>query len=315
MSTYSGNGHGNIVDGDSVHGFEFSYSCGFKLGVTTEGKAYPGKWVKPQSRLKLLSAVVGEQNRFMECELKTTVNEDAYVLRAGRAAPISQAEFKKYRSEELASRQPRNLADYALEVHLLQETSNSYPAAYSTSQYWRYQGTGRANLYVNNLPSAFDFTYDCAYRIFAGPGRSYRAKWLEPQKRLEVLAAPAGRPNSYYGCEFETVVKPDVYFVVMAGAINEVPREEFAKRRAAMQQATALGNMPVSKVSVNSLPDGGEIEVDGKFMGNAPSVLSLPVGEHRVVVRKPGYRTWERTLQLASGDITLNAQLEADVTK
>jgi hypothetical protein len=92
-----------------------------------------------------------------------------------------------------------------------------------------------------------------------------------------------------------------------------VPQQEY---RSGLAARTATGDAAaMARLSVISFPAGGDIEVDGKFMGNTPSTLSLPVGEHQIVVRKSGFQTWERKIQLASGDIRLNAELQAEKAK
>ena len=51
-------------------------------------------------------------------------------------------------------------------------------------------------------------------------------------------------------------------------------------------------------------PDGAEISVDGKYIGNAPTTLHLPVGDHTIRIEKPSYKAWERTLTITSGETT-----------
>lgn len=63
-------------------------------------------------------------------------------------------------------------------------------------------------------------------------------------------------------------------------------------------------------LSVISTPDGADIEVDGSFMGNTPSSLELPKGDHEVVIKKAGYKDWRRTLKIAGGEIKITADLE-----
>jgi PEGA domain len=68
----------------------------------------------------------------------------------------------------------------------------------------------------------------------------------------------------------------------------------------------------LSTVIVKSSPDGADIRVDGKWVGSTPSTLRLPSGDHTVVIDKPGFRQWQRTMSLGSGGIiTVDAQLEA----
>jgi len=67
---------------------------------------------------------------------------------------------------------------------------------------------------------------------------------------------------------------------------------------------------PVPKISVASTPDGADIEIDGSFVGNTPSVVELAPGEHVVIVKKSGYKAWERKLKVSGGEIKLTAELE-----
>src|SRR5271165_1949173 len=65
------------------------------------------------------------------------------------------------------------------------------------------------------------------------------------------------------------------------------------------------------KLSIASVPDGADIEVDGSFVGNAPSDVQLPDGYHTVTVKKAGFKDWERTLKVTGGsNVHLNAELE-----
>jgi hypothetical protein len=52
------------------------------------------------------------------------------------------------------------------------------------------------------------------------------------------------------------------------------------------------------KVSILSTPDGADIEVDGVFLGNTPSDLSLAEGQKIIRISKKGYHPYERTLQV-----------------
>jgi hypothetical protein len=64
-------------------------------------------------------------------------------------------------------------------------------------------------------------------------------------------------------------------------------------------------------VSVRSNPDGAEIRVDGRFMGNTPSSLRLDAGDHKVALAMPGHAPWGRTVTIgAGGEITVLATLE-----
>ncbi|HWW15119.1 MAG TPA: PEGA domain-containing protein [Candidatus Dormibacteraeota bacterium] len=62
---------------------------------------------------------------------------------------------------------------------------------------------------------------------------------------------------------------------------------------------------------MGSVPDGADIEVDGSFVGNAPSDVQVTEGEHTVTVKKAGFKDWERKLKVSGGSsVHLNAELE-----
>jgi PEGA domain len=54
----------------------------------------------------------------------------------------------------------------------------------------------------------------------------------------------------------------------------------------------------IGSVSVESDPEGEEIFVDGKFMGQPPSSIPLAAGPHNVMVKSPGRRDWQRELSV-----------------
>jgi hypothetical protein len=80
-------------------------------------------------------------------------------------------------------------------------------------------------------------------------------------------------------------------------------------------QVVTVGPTPATgKLSVASVPDGADIEIDGTFVGNTPSDLQVPEGDHVIAVKKPGFKNWERKLKVSAGStVRLNAELEAPV--
>lgn len=70
-------------------------------------------------------------------------------------------------------------------------------------------------------------------------------------------------------------------------------------------------NRSTAKISVASVPDSADIEVDGSFVGNTPSDVQVAEGEHTVTVKKAGFKDWERKLKVSAGsNVHLNAELE-----
>jgi hypothetical protein len=65
-----------------------------------------------------------------------------------------------------------------------------------------------------------------------------------------------------------------------------------------------------SSVEIKST-DAAEIAVDDKYRGSTPSILRLAVGDHRIKLEKQGFKPWEKTLTVNSGEsATVNATLE-----
>lgn len=60
----------------------------------------------------------------------------------------------------------------------------------------------------------------------------------------------------------------------------------------------------VSTIELKSTPDGAEISIDGKYVGNTPTTLHLTVGDHAIKFEKPGFKPWERTLTITQGEFT-----------
>ncbi len=102
-----------------------------------------------------------------------------------------------------------------------------------------------------------------------------------------------------YGCQLEGTSKPD------------------ARPGAAVATADASSPAPApaaassAKISITSVPDGADIEIDGNFAGNTPSDLAVPEGERSIVVKKAGYKDWDRKMKVVAGsNIHLNAEME-----
>ena len=53
---------------------------------------------------------------------------------------------------------------------------------------------------------------------------------------------------------------------------------------------------------LTSQPDGAEIEINGEFIGNTPTTVTIIEGKVTIKVTKGGYQPWERTLTLTAGD-------------
>lgn len=85
-------------------------------------------------------------------------------------------------------------------------------------------------------------------------------------------------------------------------------------KSAAPPLVASPGAQPVAsmgKLSVVSTPEGADIEIDGSFVGNTPSDVQVPEGDHEVSVKKAGFKDWARKMKVSGGSsVRLNAELE-----
>ena len=66
-----------------------------------------------------------------------------------------------------------------------------------------------------------------------------------------------------------------------------------------------------AKLQIESTPPGADIEVDGNFVGSTPSEVQVAEGDHTIVVKKSGFKSWERKLKSSAGSsVHLGAELE-----
>jgi hypothetical protein len=61
----------------------------------------------------------------------------------------------------------------------------------------------------------------------------------------------------------------------------------------------------------STTPPGAEITLDGKYVGNTPSDITIPTGAHTVLYTLPGYATWTRDLTvLPASELNVSAVLQ-----
>ena len=79
--------------------------------------------------------------------------------------------------------------------------------------------------------------------------------------------------------------------------------------------AAALVAPVQASLTIDSTPPGADIEIDGAFVGNTPSTVSVNPGTHQIAVKKKGSTDWVRTLNVTGGSIHLSAELEPGAPK
>ncbi len=155
-----------------------------------------------------------------------------------------------------------------------------------------------------------------------------------PLRAIERTDAPAGSPGGESGLADTLVALPAwpvMLFLygkdVKIAAGTEVtaytdrtlaidPLAIRSNRTPGACSAEPQAAVPVTDActaTVRSDPDGAEIYVDGKYVGNTPSRLRLAPGEHQVRVTAKSRRAWQRNVTTAAGaDISIAAVLEPD---
>jgi hypothetical protein len=106
-----------------------------------------------------------------------------------------------------------------------------------------------------------------------------------------------------------------VYLMDERGKSHDCHLEQV--RDAAKTSATdgAQGSVTAAEadalITLVSTPEGGDINIDDAFVGNAPAKLKLKPGKHTIKVTKTGYKDWARDMTvLAGSEVTLTATLE-----
>jgi serine protease Do len=66
----------------------------------------------------------------------------------------------------------------------------------------------------------------------------------------------------------------------------------------AVTSPTIAPSNETGNVAIASDPQNADIFVDGKFLGQTPSTISLSTGQHQVVIKANGRKGWERELQV-----------------
>jgi hypothetical protein len=67
-----------------------------------------------------------------------------------------------------------------------------------------------------------------------------------------------------------------------------------------------------AQVQISSTPEGADLEIDGNYFGSTPSTVSLTSGEHHISVTKTSFKPWERKITVSTGQVSVNAALEAE---
>jgi hypothetical protein len=93
-----------------------------------------------------------------------------------------------------------------------------------------------------------------------------------------------------------------------ASAVAAVPSDP-AKDTTPVKTGKAPPAEPQATVTFWSSPAGAKIELDGNYVGNTPSTITVVQGTHAVAMSKDGFEPWRQTIQISSGSPRVAAYL------
>jgi hypothetical protein len=208
-------GRANVDDGQSVHGIDFDYTCNLKVEALPEGQYYRAQWIKAPAELRLLVARPGKPA--VECDLKTTLHDEVYVAKDGKLTLVTQQELKQWKAEEdFARHEITDLSGYPVKLLVANQSATFIPTRFLGLPAGRFSGWGQGDTFEYRSVHGVDFTFECVGEIPAG--RTYAAKWIDPENQLEVLVPVPGQENQYYSCKAATALKDYVYVKSRRGA-------------------------------------------------------------------------------------------------
>jgi PEGA domain len=103
------------------------------------------------------------------------------------------------------------------------------------------------------------------------------------------------------GTEITAFVEGDMHLDMARFGVTAPTMANAAPAPTAAAQASLI---------VDSTPPGADIEVDGNFVGNTPSTVTVATGNHEITVKKKGFADWSRKLDVTGGSIHLDAELD-----
>ncbi|MGC1372341.1 MAG: PEGA domain-containing protein [Candidatus Sulfotelmatobacter sp.] len=187
------------------------------------------------------------------------------------------------------------------------------PADEVTSHLYSFGIRGKQFQYVEGkLPDGFPFHG----RLTDHDVRNLQARGAEVTV-LEPHYTPDDLRQARADCRGETGATPnqsEAKAAPLPPAAQAVAGPQPGKAGTTQATATVAPSplVPVTgKLSIASVPDGADIEIDGSFVGNTPSEVQVPEGDHTIAIKKLGFKEWERKLKVSGGSsVHLSADLE-----
>ena len=134
-------------------------------------------------------------------------------------------------------------------------------------------------------------------------GKGYARK----DNKVAVFSSDGDSIVSYFTRSLGNAVKDACEAIAKdwPSRMNRVAAAPASANEKAPEASAAANN-----IFVSSTPANADIELDGSFVGNTPSIVDVTAGEHSVVVKKAGYKNWERKMKVTGGAVNISAELE-----
>jgi TPR repeat protein len=306
-----GSGVANLIDGQDIHGIDFSYECPINYLKSVGNQAYAAKWKKPEKTIELVGNKVGNENKSDTCEFKVTLHDYVYDVQNGTLATFTQEQYKVRIGAALPKTGPvdTEISHYPLRLSVLAIDWTPLLNGART-------GSGRGNIVTHTGIASVDFTTNCIVPFRTSEeGRYYLGQWTREGSTLALLLRTSGETNNSFLCNLQTSLHTDIYVRDASGAIKAVLPEEYrrtvlkmaAPTGPAVQEAGKPGGQPSAPAA--GIPPGGqpkaniesavEIQKDVKLpdttvvrtaSGNGSSGIALQsagIPETTVTVTKP----------------------------
>ncbi|MGO9094437.1 MAG: PEGA domain-containing protein [Bryobacteraceae bacterium] len=136
-----------------------------------------------------------------------------------------------------------------------------------------------------------------------GSAKSLLIPWAGPAVFLMRKGTNSSIPE---GTEITAYVRGEMRLdPAKLSAVSPAPSAPASSSPAASAATPAQVSLTVA-----STPAGADIEIDGGFVGNTPSTITVGSGGHDVVVRKKGFAAWTKKINVADGRVSLTADLQ-----
>jgi len=233
---FRGEGKANLIEGNSIKGFEFSYDCPYKFHSSDEDAFYPAQWKVEGLKIYIITPAPGTDKEHL-CELKMLMKDFVYRRINGKLVTMSVQEYAsrdEARVERARSLAPADLdpSHYPVNIALLHLTWTGEVSGVHT-------GTGQGNLKTETGINAVDFSLHCPIVVQPTPdGRYLLGRWLQPGTHLQLLLRSIdvdGAPGAT--CDVTTVVEPDVY-IRTGSTVKAIPQQEYRAKYASSGSST-----------------------------------------------------------------------------